>query len=75
MCNCRRGRPRANKASRGANRPEDAPFARRALKIGAVLKKIKFLGSKDPGLKVCPLKVRGCPVMGFQGEGVTHLTF
>ena len=43
--------------------------------VGAVLKKIKFLGSKDPGLKVCPLKVRGCPVMGFQGEGVTHLTF
>ena len=33
-----------------------------ALKIftlGAVLKKIKFLGFKDPGLNVCPLEVRG----------------
>ena len=39
--------------------------------LGAVLKKIKFLGYKDPGLKVCPLKVRGCPVVVLAGEGVT----
>jgi hypothetical protein len=43
--------------------------------LGAVLKKIKFLGCKDPGLKVRPLKERGCPVVVFEGEGVTHLTF
>ena len=48
---------------------------RRSVNIGAVLKKIKFLGCKDPGLKVRPLKERGCPVVVFEGEGVTHLTF
>jgi hypothetical protein len=39
--------------------------------VGAVLKKIKFLGYKDPGLKVYPLKVRGCPVVVLAGKGVT----
>jgi hypothetical protein len=38
--------------------------------IGAVLKKIKFLGCRDPGLKVYPLKVRGCPVVVLEGKGV-----
>jgi hypothetical protein len=45
------------------------------LTLGAVLKKIFFSGCKDPGLKFRPLKVRSCPVVVFEGEGATHLTF
>jgi hypothetical protein len=39
------------------------------------LKKIKFKGFRDPGLKVKPLKVRGCPVVELEGEGVTPKIF
>ena len=53
----------------------DVEKAEITFRVGAVLKKIKFLGCKDPGLKVRPLKERGCPVVVFEGEGVTHLTF
>ena len=39
--------------------------------LGGVLKKIKFLGCRDPGLKICALKDRSCPVTELEGEGTT----
>ena len=40
--------------------------------LGGVLPKIFFLGLRDPELKLRALKELCCPVMGFQGGGVTH---
>ena len=42
-----------------------------ALGVGGVLKKIKILGCRDPGLKICALKDRSCPVTELEGEGIT----
>ena len=42
------------------------------LYVGGVLPKIIFLGLRDPELKLRALKELCCPVMGFQGGGVTH---